>query len=117
MAHHFQVVGYGEIDGIPCVNGKPARRDPATPGKEGIQLLNGTLSEWRCPECDARLSEPDRFCLNLCHLSAPSQRRFQAMMVDAMARVERRKRRQAMIDKGQLIEAIGDLERELDDDA
>lgn len=79
--------GHTIIEGRPFINGKPAIWD------EKPSLLPDAFSQWRCPECRAHLSAENKICLNLCHLSAASERRFQALMQEAVARVERRRHR------------------------
>ena len=83
----MNVVGHRVVNGVPIINGKPALWD------DKPSLLPDAFSQWRCPECRANLSAEDKICLNLCHLSAASERRFQALMQEAVARVERRRQR------------------------
>lgn len=47
---------------VPHVNGEPAVKDDTPP-------LIDTLSNWRCPFCEARLAKNGYICLNGCHLS------------------------------------------------
>ena len=67
------VIGHQIIKGQPFINGKPAIWD------EGEPLLD-CLSHWRCPECSAALSANGLICLNACHLSAASYKRFMNML-------------------------------------
>lgn len=60
------------INGVPYINGKPARYDPMSSDNP----LRGALSDYRCPECNARLGVEHQICLNACHLTAASYRRF-----------------------------------------
>lgn len=107
----MNVIGHQEIDGVPYINGKRAIHDPPEQADRAT-LLGGTFSEWRCPECNARLGGGTSICLNACHLSAASARRFQALMAETTARVNRDRHREQMVKDGKIIDAIGDLTRE-----
>ena len=67
----MNVIGHAIINGKPYINGKPAVWDDTPP-------LLDCFSHWKCPECNAALSVKGLICLNVCHLSAPAFRRFQA---------------------------------------
>ncbi len=60
------------IDSVPYINDKPAIHDPLPPD----DLWIGTLSDYRCPECNARLSAEHQICMNACHLNVAQFRRF-----------------------------------------
>ena len=76
MSH---VIGNDIIDGVPYINGKQAVwREVPEP-----DFMDGVLSKWRCPECDARLSATGQICLNACHLSAAANRRFNESLLAA----------------------------------
>lgn len=66
----MNVIGHQNIDGVPHINGKPAQPKPVMAGMEGA------LAPWSCPECGANLSAELLICLNACHLSAASYKRF-----------------------------------------
>lgn len=69
--------------GIPYINGKPAIKDENVyPGFEDV------FAPWRCPECNAFLSKDNLICLNACHLSVASFRRFQEGLAQAAAKVK-----------------------------
>jgi len=101
------IIGYCTIGGIPHVNMKPARWDDEM--SEAL-LLDGVLSRWRCPECNAQLSLPEdsdtHICLNLCGLSAASAARFTRMIVEIDAHLRRRRR---LIEEDKAIDALGSL--------
>ena len=78
------MTGYGVVDGVPYINGKPA-----TP-KDVMKEMAEVLAPWACPECGANLAVDGLICLNGCHLSLDSQRRFREQLVAAAARVEAR---------------------------
>lgn len=80
------VIGHDIINGIPYINGKKAIWD----GKSHIEGMGKVFSQYRCPECNAHLSVDSMICLNACHLSAASNRRFQAGIADAVARTKER---------------------------
>lgn len=69
-------MGYYTKDGIPHINDKPATYDEGYAKSPVGKLMGDVLSAWRCPECNACLA-PSGICLNACHLSAASYRRFQ----------------------------------------
>ena len=104
----MNVIGHEVVAGIPFINGRPAKLDPP---KDPIELLDGAFSKWRCPECGARLSGEETICLNLCHLSAASARRFADMMADVMYRVNRREwvKAQMKAESGFLGEFLGEI--------
>jgi hypothetical protein len=85
----MNVIGHAIVKGRPYINGKAAKLDRPKRNKK-LELLNGALSEWRCPECNARLSGDSMICLNLCHLSAASARRFNDGLAEADRRVRHR---------------------------
>ena len=96
------VIGHEVVGGVPYINGKRAIHDPPKEDP-GIELLDGAFSEWRCPECKARLGGKLTICLNACHLSAASFTRFQSLMTECAARVKRRER---LISDGKILDAI-----------
>ena len=104
----MNIIGHTIIAGIPFINGKPAKLDEP---KEEIELLDGAFSKWRCPECNARLSGEGMICLNLCHLSAASARRFNEMLGAAAMRVRRREAMKEKMKKesGFLGEFLGEI--------
>jgi len=110
------VIGHQEIDGVPYINGKRAIHDPPGGKSRKIALLDGAFSEYRCPECNARLGGNVSICLNACHLSAASYARFMARIRDAQAAVARDKHREQMVAEGNLVDAVGDLVREQERD-
>lgn len=77
----MNVIGHTIIDGQPYINGKPAIWDVKEP-------LLDSLSQWKCPECDAHLSAEGLICLNACHLSAAQFRRFQDQMRGISAKMK-----------------------------
>ena len=79
------------VDGVPHINEKPAIR--CADDDRLVKLMDGALAPWLCPECKAHLSGDAMICMNLCHLSAASERRFNAMLGDATANVGSRGRR------------------------
>jgi hypothetical protein len=80
---HGATVRYG----IPYINGKPAIKD------ENVYAgFEDVYAPWRCPECNAFLSKEHLICLNACHLSAASFRRFQRGLAEAAAEVEKKKK-------------------------
>jgi hypothetical protein len=108
------VIGHTVVAGIPFINGKAAKLDPPD---NPIMLLDGALSEWRCPECSARLSGDDLICLNGCHLSAASIRRFQDLMDQAVAESLRKEHLKEQLKKesGVLGDILGRIEFDRDD--
>lgn len=72
-------MGYYTKDGIPHINGQPAR--PCTCDDRGgaICTLQGCFQPYLCPECGAHLSVSG-ICLNACHLGSDGQKRFAAHM-------------------------------------
>lgn len=100
----MNVIGHCVIDGVPHINGKPARWDDKM---ADMLLLDGAFSRWRCPECGACLSGDGLICLNACHFSAPMAARFQQLMIEAHRRVARRS---TLLAEGKIIDAIGDLD-------
>lgn len=82
------VTGHAIIDGVPYINGKPAIRSD----DKLVELMDGALAPWKCPECNAHLSGDAMICMNLCHLSAASARRFNSLLADAQHRVDQRQR-------------------------
>lgn len=102
------IIGYCTIGGVPHVNMKPARHDNAL---SEMMLLDGALSRWRCPECNAQLSPPEggedhHICLNMCGLSSASAARFNRMLAEITARQDQQRR---LLDKGKVINALGNL--------
>ena len=104
----MNVIGHTVIAGVPFINGRPAKLDPP---KDPIELLDGAFSEWRCPECNARLSGEDMICLNVCHLSAASARRFNDMLAAAANRVRHREfvKEKMKAESGFLGEFLGEI--------
>lgn len=82
----MNVIGHQIIEGVPYINGKRAKecRD-----EKCVFCTNEHLKDaygpWKCPECGAHLSKDDLICMNLCHLSAASMRRFQDLLADSAA--------------------------------
>lgn len=109
----MNIIGHTIIAGIPFINGKPAILD--TPEDKTV-LLDGAFSEWRCPECNARLSGEGMICMNACHLSAASFRRFQELMGQAVAEVKRKEmlKEQLKKESGVLGEILGRIEFDRD---
>jgi len=66
------------VDGIPYINGKPARpcedRDCAA-----CRLLAGAIQPWLCPECGGHLGS-SMICLNACHLTEEQRERFAKLL-------------------------------------
>jgi len=87
------IIGNEIINGIPYINGKPAKRceDPECCLCKTSEMKDA-LSEWLCPECGSHLGKDTLICLNGCHLSAASFRRFQQGLIEAYVRVEQRKK-------------------------
>lgn len=82
------VIGHDIVNGVPYINGKRAILDQPSPEDAKVELLDGALSVWRCPECNARLGGETPICLNACHLSAAANRRFQGLLKSIAARVD-----------------------------
>jgi len=105
------IIGYCTIGGVPHVNMKPARWDDEM---SDVLLLDGALSRWRCPECNAQLSLPEdsdtHICLNLCGLSAASAARFTRMISEIQAKLRYRDK---LIEDGKAIDALGSLAEDL----
>lgn len=80
------VIGHEVIDGVPYINGKPA-----TLGEPVMEEMKDVFSQYRCPECNANLSKDKLICLNACHLSAASMRRFQNLLAEASHRASLKK--------------------------
>jgi len=83
------VIGAIMIDGVPYINGKPAKK--CEDDKCYVKTLNlkkGWI-EWICPECGAHLGTSG-ICLNLCHLSTAASRRFNALLGEAAAIVKKK---------------------------
>lgn len=59
-------------NGIPHINGKPAIHEPMDANDPFID----TLSDYKCPDCGARLSKKHQICLNACHLAPSTYRRM-----------------------------------------
>lgn len=78
------MIGNEVIDGVPYINGKKAVWDD----KEPLDCF----SNYRCPECNANLMKDGLICANACHLSMPAFQRFQAGILAAAARVEKKER-------------------------
>ena len=101
------LIGYCTINGVPHINMKPAAHDDEL---SETMLLNGALSRWRCPECNAQLSlcedSGDHICLNLCGLSAASAHRFTSMLAEIAAKQNIRR---IKLEEGKVIDALGDL--------
>lgn len=79
------------FQGVPYIHGVPAKHDPHT-----SEFLRNISSEYRCPHCKAYLAVESYICLNLCHLTTPQYRDFQAKIAEAEHRVAQKK---AMYDK------------------
>ncbi len=81
------VTGHQIIYGQPFINGKPAIHNPENNSFKDI------FSDWQCPECGSYLSpEPALICLNACHLSAASYRRFHQQLREADVACQKEKR-------------------------
>ncbi len=78
------MTGHDVVDGVPCINGKPA-----TP-RDVMEGMEEALAPWACPECGANLSQDGLICLNGGHLSVASMRRFNEQLAAAAARVKAR---------------------------
>ena len=79
--------GYGMVKGVPHINGKPAKKcNGKHDDGHACVFCHGIMAEcyvpWKCPECGAHLS-PSYICLNACHLSAASLRRFNSRLAEA----------------------------------
>ena len=85
----MNVIGNQIIEGVPYINGKRAK---ACKDKKCVFCTNEHLKEayasWICPECGAHLGVDSLICMNNCHLSAASNRRFQNMLGEAAARAK-----------------------------
>lgn len=78
------VTGAQVIEGVPYINGKKAVKSDKKP-------FFDCQSEWLCPECGTNLTKDTLICLNACHLSAASYRRFNNLLAQAYANVDARK--------------------------
>lgn len=108
----MNVIGHMVVKGVPYINGKRAIHDPPKPEDDPeIALLGGAFSVYRCPECKARLSGKDMICLNICHLSAASARRFHEMLAEADRRAKYREAQKEKLKKesGFLGEFVGEI--------
>lgn len=78
-------------EGIPYIHGVPAKYDP-----QESEILRTIASDYRCPHCNSPLAPESYICLNLCHLTTPQYRDFQAKIAEAQHRVAQKR---AMYDK------------------
>jgi hypothetical protein len=85
----MSVIGAEIIDSVPYINGKKAVKSNKKP-------LLDCLSEWCCPECGANLAKDSLICLNACHLSAASSRRFHSLLAHCYAVVDARREQEKM---------------------
>ena len=83
----MNVIGHHVVDGVPFINGKKAIA--CKPNDPLVKMMNGALAPWKCPECDAHLAGGSLICLNACHLSAASLRRFQNGLAGAQRRTQK----------------------------
>jgi hypothetical protein len=115
LAGSGNVIGHLVVKGVPYINGKRARLDRPKRDKK-LELLDGAFSVYRCPECDARLSGKDMICLNACHLSAASFKRFMSLMGEAKAAADREMAREKALEEGKLsiVDAMAEIEQEND---
>jgi len=89
----MSVIGAEVINGVPYINGKRAVKSDKKP-------LLDCLSEWCCPECGANLSKETLICLNACHLSAASSRRFHSLLAHCYAVVDARREQKTKAESG-----------------
>ncbi len=79
LAREYDGVEYGAkvVDGVPHINGAAAEKCE----KEGCYhtLMNGAVLDYLCPVCCSHLGRGG-ICLNACHLSPASRRRFNEKM-------------------------------------
>ena len=63
-------------DGVPYINDKPGILDPMSDD----DFMIDALSDYRCPECSARLAKESMNCMNACSLSAESLGRINSLL-------------------------------------
>lgn len=69
-------------NGVPHINGKPAIHEPI----ESNDPFVDSLSDYKCPECGARLSKKYKICLNACHLSPSAYGRMTETLRDMLTK-------------------------------
>lgn len=71
-------------DGIPHVWGVPCIKDEEKPFLD-------CFSQWKCPHCKAHMSKK-MICLNACHLTAASYNKFNDLICNIAAEIDKKEK-------------------------